>query len=260
MRLALAFLSICLALAAGCVSQSSVRIEPVTDSQGGADGRRRAELHTALAGEYYSRGNFPVALAETRAAIKDDSSYAGAYNMQALVYMELREDRNAREAFERALSLQPNEPEILNNYGWFLCLRDDSKRGLDLLQRAAADTRYVSPEKAWLSAGLCLRRLGRNQEAEEYLHRAVLIRPDLIGALYNLAILTYERGDLNDAETYLLRYMQLNQAPALDALALGVKIARAKSDKTAADSYLQQMKRRYPEAPQTRELLDAKQQ
>ena len=42
--------------------------------------------------------------------------------------------------------------------------------------------------------------------------------------------------------------------------ALGVKIARAKSDKTAADSYLQQMKRRYPEAPQTRELLDAKQQ
>jgi len=256
MRILLAALAL---LAAGCVSQSSSESRPVTDSQA-ADGRRRAEVHTSLAGEYYSRGNFPVALAETRAAIKDDSSYAGAYNMQALVYMELREDRNAREAFERALSLQPNEPEILNNYGWFLCLRDDSKRGLDLLQRAAADTRYVSPEKAWLSAGLCLRRLGRNQEAEEYLHRAVLIRPDLIGALYNLAILTYERGDLNDAETYLLRYMQLNQAPALDALALGVKIARAKSDKTAADSYLQQMKRRYPEAPQTRELLDAKQQ
>ncbi len=258
MRLALAACSISLALAA-CVSQSTVTSTPVTDSKG-ADSRRRAEVHTALAGEYYARGNFPVALQETRAAIKDDSSYAAAYNMQALVYMELREDRNARDAFERALSLQSNDPEILNNYGWFLCLRDESKRGLELLQRATADPLYATPEKAWLSAGLCLRRLGRNQEAEEYLHRAVLIRPDLIGALFNLAMLSYERGAVNDAETYLVRYMQLNQAPAIDALALGVKISRAKSDKAAEDSYLQQMKRRYPEAPLTRELLDPKQQ
>lgn len=260
MRLALAALSIPLALAlCACVSQSSVQNRPVTDSQG-ADGRRRAELHSALAGEYYSRGNFPVALQETRAAIKDDPTYAPAYNMQALVYMELREDRNARDAFERALSLQPNDPEILNNYGWFLCVGGDSKRGMELLQRATTDTLYSTPEKAWLSAGLCLRRLGRTQEAEEYLHRAVLIRPDLMGALYNLAQLTYERGAMSEAETYLFRYMQLNQAPAIDALALGVKIARAKRDSAAEESYLQQMKRRYPDAPQTRELLDKKQQ
>lgn len=257
MRLALAAVSFLLVLA-GCVSQSSVRSEPVTDSQGGADKRRRAELHTVLAGEYYSRGNFPVALAETRAAIQDDASYAPAYNMQALVYMEIREDRNAREAFDRALSLQPNDPELLNNYGWFLCLRDDSKRGLELLQRAASDSQYATPEKAWLSAGLCLRRLGRNQEAEDYLHRAVLIRPDLIGALYNLAILTYERGAMDDAEKYLLRYMQLTQAPALEALALGVNIARAKSDRAAEESFLMQMKRRFPDAPQTRELVESK--
>ena len=255
MRLAPA-LAIVLALA-GCVSQSSVTTAPVTDSQA-ADGRRRAELHTMLAGEYYSRGNFPVALSETRAAIKDDSSYAPAYNMQALVYMEIREDRNAREAFERALGLTPNDPEILNNYGWFLCLRDDSKHGLEMLQRATADTRYATPEKAWLSAGLCLRRIGRNQEAEEYLHRAVLIRPDLIGALYNLAILTYERGALSDAETYLVRYMQLNSTPSIDALALGVNISRAKSDKAAEESYLMQMRRRFPDAPQTRELESKK--
>ena len=259
MRLAFAVLSFPLALAlAGCVSQSSVQSQPVTDNQA-ADGRRRAELHTMLAGEYYSRGNFAVALQETRAATKDDASYAPAYNMQALIYMELREDRNAREAFDRALSLQPNDPEILNNYGWFLCVGGDSKRGMELLQRATTDTRYATPEKAWLSAGLCLRRLGRNTEAEDYLHRAVLIRPDLMGALYNLAVLTYERGAMTEAETYLVRYMQLNQAPAIDALALGVRIARAKHDSGAEESYLQQMRRRFPEAPQTRELLDKKQ-
>ena len=249
MRLALAALALVLA---GCVSQSETRTAPVTDT-GGAGARRRAEVHTRLAGEYYARGNYPVALAEVRMALKDDPKYFPAYNMQGLIYMELREDAQARESFDTALSLSPNNPEVLNNFGWFLCLRNDTDRGLAMMERAAADTLYASPEKAFLSAGLCLRRAGRSAEAEDRLRRAVLIRPDLIGALYNLAELTFERGNPRDAEIYLLRYMRLAQ-PSLDALVLGVRIARAKGDKVAEDSFMQQLRRRFGDAPQLRKL------
>ena len=242
-----------LALAAtACVSQSETQSRPVTDT-GGADARRRAEVHTALAGEYYARGNHSVALAETRLALKDDPTYFPAHNMQALVYMELREDVPARESFNRALSISPNNPEVLNNFGWFLCLRSETERGLGMMQRAANDTQYSSPEKAFLSMGLCLRRAGRAAEAEDSLRRAVLIRPDMIGALYNLAELTYERGNVKDAEIYLLRYMRLAQ-PSLESLALGVRIARAKGDKVAEDSFMQQLRRRFADAPQLNEL------
>lgn len=235
-----------------CVSQSETQTRPVTDT-GGADARRRAEVHTALAGEYYARGNYSVALAEARLALKDDPTYSPAYNMQGLVYMELREDAQARDSFNRALSLSPNNPETLNNFGWFLCLRNETDRGLAMMQRAAGDTLYSSPEKAFLSAGLCLRRAGRAAEAEDHLRRAVLIRPDMIGGLYNLAELTYERGNPRDAEIYLLRYMRLAQ-PSVEALALGVRIARAKGDKVAEDSFMQQLRRRFADAPQLREL------
>ena len=241
-----------LLFAAGCASQSSTETRPVTDA-GGADGRRRAEVHTGLAGEYYSRGNLAVALAETRLALKDDSTYYQAYNMQALIYMELREDVMARESFDAALRLSPNNPELLNNFGWFLCLRNETQRGLDMMVRAANDTLYPTPEKAWLSAGLCLRRYGRNLEAEDALRRAVLIRPDLIGGLYNLALITYERGATKDAEIYLNRYTRV-AAPTLDALVLGVKIARANKDKQSEDSFMQQLRRRFPDSPQLREL------
>jgi type IV pilus assembly protein PilF len=241
-----------LVVAAGCTSQSTTETGPVVDT-GGADGRRRAEVHTALAGEYYSRGNFAVALSETRLAIKDDSTYYPAYNMQGLVYMELREDAMAREAFDRALSLSPNNSEVLNNFGWFLCLRNESARGLPMMQRAANDTQYATPEKAWLSIGLCYRRLGRSAEAEDALRRAVLIRPDMIGALYNLAVVTFERGAVKDAENYLMRYTRV-AAPSLDALVLGVRISRATGDKAAEDSFMQQLRRRFPDAPQLREL------
>jgi type IV pilus assembly protein PilF len=244
--------AVALLLAAACASQSSTESRPVTDSTL-ADARRRAEVHSALAGEYYARGNFAVALAETRLALKDDSSYFPAYNMQGLVFMELREDVQAREAFDKALRLSPNNPDVLNNFGWFLCLRSDTQRGLDMMLRAANDTQYSSPEKAWLSAGLCMRRANRNNEAEDYLRRSVLIRPELIGALYNLAQITYERGATRDAEIYLLRYMRL-ATPSMESLVLGVKVARANNDKVAEDSFMQQLRRRFADAPQLREL------
>jgi type IV pilus assembly protein PilF len=249
MRLFLAALALA---AAGCSSQSTVETRQVTEG-GLADGRRRAEVHTALAGEYYARGNLNVALAETRLAIKDDPSYMQAYNMQGLVYMELREDVMARQSFDQALRLQPNNAEVLNNFGWFLCTRNDTTRGLELLQRAATDSMNITPEKVMLSTGLCYRRMGRNAEAEEYLRRAVLIRPDLIGALYNLALISHERGANQDAENYLNRYMRM-ATPTIDGLVLGVKVARALKDKATEDSYMQQLRRRYPDAPQTAEL------
>jgi type IV pilus assembly protein PilF len=254
MRIAFAVALFAAALA-GCSSQSTVESKPVTDNKG-ADGRRRAEVHTALAGEYYARNNFTVALAEVRSALKDDSSYFPAYNMQGLIYMELHEDAQARESFGQALKMSPNNAEVLNNFGWFLCLRTDPQRGLEMIQRAAADNFYPTPEKAFLSAGLCLRRMGRPQEAEDQLRRAVLIRPDLIGALFNLAVLTYERGALKDSETYLLRYMRLTGTPSLEGLTLGVKIARGLNDSGAEQSYLQQLRRRFADAPEAQELLN----
>jgi type IV pilus assembly protein PilF len=238
---------------AGCVSQERIETGQVTQNQS-VDSRRRAEAHTGLAGEYFQRGNFAVALAETRLALKDDPTYAAAHNMQGLVYMQLREDGPAREAFERALRLDPANAEVLNNYGWFLCLRNDNTRGMELITRAVQDQRYATPEKALLSAGLCLRRQNRNSEAEDYLRRAVLIRPDMLGALFTLAAITYERGAYRDAEVYITRYSRLSP-PSLDGLVLGVKIARANRDKMSEDSFLQQLRRLHPDDPQTRELL-----
>lgn len=238
--------------AAGCVSQTTVETRQVNEP-GVADARRRAEVHTSLAAEYYARGNFAVALQETRLAVKDDATYFPAYNMQGLVYMELREDVPARESFDKALSISPNNPEVLNNFGWFLCLRSDPQRGLAMMDRAATEPLYQTPEKAYFSAGLCLRRQGRNQEAEDRMRRAVVIRPDMVGALFNLAELSYERGAPKDAENYLVRSMRLS-APSIEALALGVKIARANGDKPTEASYLQQLRRRFPDSPQLREL------
>lgn len=242
---------------AGCVAQTTVETRSVQDAQA-IDARRRAEIKTNLAVEYYQRGNMVVALEETRAAIKADPTYASAYNVQGLVFMELREDAQARIAFDTGLRQAPNDAEIMNNYGWFLCLRSEHTRAMELFTRVMANPLYATPEKPLLNAGLCSRIQGRNREAEEYLRRAVLIRPDLAAALVTLAEITFEKGNLKESEAYFSRYTRLVNEPNLPALVLGVKLARGMGDRAAEDSMLQQLRRRFPDAPQTRELLEAR--
>ena len=240
----------------GCVSQNSVQSRPVSEEDRGtvASAHRRAEVHTVLASEYFSRGNFNVALSETQLAIKDDPEYAQAYNMRALIYMELREDTSARASFDRAISLAPKNPEVLNNFGWFLCTRGETDRAVPMLERAAADPLYPTPEKAYLSLGLCYRRIHKDDQAEKYLNRAVTIQPNLIGGLFNLAVIKYEQGRYKEAESFLIRYMRLVPTPPLEALALGARISHATRDSLAEQSYMLQLQRRYPDAPQTHEL------
>ncbi len=241
------------ALAAGCVSQTTVETRSVQDAQVASD-RRRAEIHTSLASQYYQRGALAVALDETRLATRDDPAYFPAYNMRGLIFMELREDAQAREAFEKAISLAPRDADSLNNYGWFLCLRGDPGAGMERFRTVLSDPLYATPEKALLNAGLCSRMVGRNAEAETYLRQAVLHKPDMAGALIGLAEILFDKGAYKESENYLVRYMRLGE-PTLSALVLGVKLARQLGEKVAEDSMLQQLRRRFPEAPQTRELL-----
>ena len=243
----------CALLAAGCVSQTTVETRSVTESAVG-DGHRRAELHTSLAAQYYQRGNLAVALDETRLAEKDDPSYFQTYNVRGLIYMELREDALARASFEKAIELAPRDSDVMNNYGWFLCLRGDRDRAMAYFGRVQADPLYSTPEKALLNAGLCMRMAGHNAEAEDFLRRAVNFKPDLAGALFSLAEILYEKGGMKEAENYLNRYMRLGE-PSLSALVLGVKVARAQGEKAAEDSMLLQLRRRFPDAPQTRGLM-----
>jgi type IV pilus assembly protein PilF len=66
------------------------------------------------------------------------------------------------------------------------------------------------------------------------------------------------QGRVKDAEALLIRHMQVMQASNADALLLGVRIARANGDRTAEVSYMQQLRRRFPDAPQTRAATDSR--
>jgi len=117
-----------------------------------SEARRRARIRTELAMSYYGKGQMQVALDELRNATQADPSYPDAFNAIGLVYMALNERDPADDAFKRALALAPNNPEVNNNYGWFLCRTGRPEKSIPYFQTALRDPLYATPAVAARSA------------------------------------------------------------------------------------------------------------
>jgi type IV pilus assembly protein PilF len=245
-----------MALLAGCAGtgqqgQTAAYVPPPAAE---TDQGTRARIHTELASGYFEVGNYGVALQEANEALKSDSSYAPAYNVLALVYMELRDDAAAEQNFQRALRLVPQDSDTNNNYGWFLCRRQREKESLKYFLTALRNPLYKTPEKAWVNAGVCSRQAGDVAAAEDYFQRAVKMKPNQPQALFNLADLSYRDGRFGQAKTYLGQ-LQREVAPNAEVLWLALRIERQLGNRNAEASYGFQLRKNFPDSRETRALL-----
>lgn len=218
------------------------------------DARTRAKLHTELGSLYLQNGNLPVALEELTIAISIDPDYAKAYATRGLAGFHVREIPFADQDFRRALSLDANDPEINNNYGWFLCQIGREKEAIEFFQRAIKNPLYETPEKAYLNAGACYVRLGDLASAEAYIEHSLRIAPNNPQGLLQLAGINYRRGHLEQAKQELSDLLR-NTEPSAEALWLGVRIERRLGDRVAETRYANQLRRKFPLSPEAQELL-----
>jgi type IV pilus assembly protein PilF len=218
-----------------------------------ASARERARIHTELAGSYYQRGNLGVALSEARIAIKADSGYAPAYNLLGLVYSDLREKDLAEDAFQRALRINPNDPDANHNYAWFLCENKREEESIRYFLLAVRYPLYATPQKSYAMAATCALRKNNEKDAYEYLERALKLDPNYYPALISLAQLKYRRGELDSARGLVVRYNKLAE-PTSESLWLAVRIERKLGDSSASTSYANQLRRRFPGSKEVQDL------
>jgi Flp pilus assembly protein TadD len=107
-------------------------------------------------------------------ALKPD--HAQAYNALGYTLAD-RTDRykEAKQYIEKALTLSPDDPFILDSMGWVLYRMGNAKEGLDFLQRAY--TKRPDPEIA-AHIGEVLWARGQKQDAEKVWRDASKGSPD----------------------------------------------------------------------------------
>jgi len=233
-------------LLAGCAGRDTGPSADIGTMAGDpGDPRNRARVHTDLAAGYYERGSMGIALEELRQATAADASYAPAHGLYGLVYMELRENGQAQDSFERALRIAPNDPDINHNYGWFLCQTGREKESVRYFMQAVKNPLYAVPWRSYSAAGLCTLRLNNAKEAEDYFQRALKLDPDEPAALLKLGEIRYRQGSNEEARKLVARHNKL-VSPTAESLWLALRIERHLGQRVAEQSYANQLRRRFP--------------
>ncbi|GJL74021.1 type IV pilus biogenesis/stability protein PilW [Nitrosomonas sp.] len=239
----------------GCVHEP---IEPsLTPDQIVARANKSARIHTELAAEYFYRGQYKVALEEVDEALKSNADYAPAFSMLGLIYMELEEDSKAQSYFERALRFEPGNPDIHNNYGWFLCQRmpEQMDRAINHFMTALRDPLYDTRHIAYANAGVCELKRNNFSEASLYLRESLSFQPNYRPALVGLIEMDFQRGDAAMARSKLSEFMQKFQ-PTARSLWLGMQIEQTTGNSRAADSYLFQLQKNYPNSKEAKAVRE----
>jgi type IV pilus assembly protein PilF len=232
---------------AGCMTSG--------DPQRKAEPERASQLNLDAAFYYMRQGELKVAKEKLDRSLEQNPRNAMAQATAGLLYHRLGENAKANSHFERAIALEPGNPDILNNFATVLCQQNKFDRGEKYALQTATDGLYKTPERGYLNAGNCARSAGNLKRAEEHYRSALKVRPQFGAALFEMTDLEFKQNNYMSARAFLERYLQVNRADPT-TLWLGVQIERGLGNTAAAGEYARRLKKDYPTAAETKALLE----
>ncbi|MDO8931458.1 MAG: type IV pilus biogenesis/stability protein PilW [Rhodocyclaceae bacterium] len=228
--------------------------QAVSQQTSTTDAQQRAKIHTELGSLYLQDQRFGVALEEGRIAISADSAYAPGYNLLGLVHMYLQEQSAAEENFLKALRLAPGDPEINNNYGWFLCQSDREQQSVNYFLNAIKNPLYTTPAKPLTNLGLCYLKMKDDRLGEDFLFKALRADPGNIQALYWLSDIYYRKGRYSEARLSIGDLHKMMD-PNSQSLWLALRVERKIGDREGEARFASQLRRKFQGSPEYQKLM-----
>jgi type IV pilus assembly protein PilF len=214
-----------------------------------ADAKKRAAVRLQLAANYYQNGQVQIAIDTANASVALDPTNALAYGLLGLMEHDAGHQDLAEDNFRRALALDRDNPDLNNNYGWFLCQSGRARDSIAYFDKAAANPLYQSPARALQNAGICEMQSHEDALAEKYLLRALVADATSPVAKFQLAQLYLRQRRFDRCDFYYDLLVHSVESNA-ETLWLGARIAHAKGDLNAQRGFTEQLQLRFPSSPQ----------
>jgi type IV pilus assembly protein PilF len=158
----------------------------------------------------------------------------------------------AESNFQRGLALAPNDANLANNYGTFLCQNGKPEKGVPYFDAALKIRNNPAPERSMINAGTCSIKAKNYDAAERYLLDALRLNPDLGVTNASLARVYFEKRDYTRAGFFINRLTETSKLDTLSAevLWLAIRIQRKLNDRTAETALVAQLKRQHAISPE----------
>lgn len=241
----------------GC-QMGGVRADGEDDigSLGQTQEKGSGDVYVRLALVYMQQGQLAQALQNIKKGVAADPNNGEAHNVMAIIYSRLGKNDLADKHFRRSKSLQPNNPYTLNAYGSFLCGQKKFKEAEQQFKDALKNPLYKTPEVALTNAGICAKRVKDLDLAEAYLRRALQHNKKFSVALFHMARVSYETGDMISARDFLKRFHQVAKYTP-QSLWLAIQIEQKLGNKNAVASYSMQLRGSFPDSTEVKLLKDS---
>ncbi len=214
-----------------------------------------SDYNTQLGISYLRQGDIPLAKEKLDRALKENPDNPEVHGARAMLFDRMGEPAQADREFKTALSLAPDDPDVSNNYAVYLCQVGRTDDGVRRFEQVARNALYRTPWVAYTNAGVCLRSAKRNPQAVKNFQQALAIRPNFAEAAFQLGDLEFQDGHLTEARKTVDTYLgAFDETP--DLLLLGVRIARAQSDRVAAMLYARKLRLDFPSSTQAKALAE----
>lgn len=128
------------------------------------DDIRTSMLQTDIAIEYFKSNNLNHSMVAVQQALAKNPNNALAWMMLGMTYQADGNAENqpkAKSAFERAIKIDPNNPQIRNNYGQFLLKNRMTSQAVNEFKLAASVISYDNRESAYSNLGFAFLELAK---------------------------------------------------------------------------------------------------
>lgn len=214
---------------------------------------KAGSYYTQLGIGYLQKGRLDLATLNLEKALAENADSAPANHYYALLQERLQDDAKANKHFRKALSVTPNDPDLLNNYGSHLCRTQQYAAAEPLFLKALSDPLYKTPEFAYTNAGICTKKAGNVAQAETYFRKALEKNSRFSEALYQMARLHHEKGEPAKAEAFIYRYNEVASATP-DSLLLCYQVQTRLNETAKADACANALRETFPDSSAARQL------
>ncbi|MDR0805660.1 MAG: type IV pilus biogenesis/stability protein PilW [Enterobacteriaceae bacterium] len=211
-------------LLSGCGHNDSN--ENVTDKQ------QAAEIRLTLGMKYLALGDLQAARINIERAVNyAPQDYRTQLGM-ALYLQSISENESADARYRQALSLAPDNGDILNNYGAFLCTLGQYDAAQNYFDSAAKTTSLEGIANSLENSGYCLLQAGQVDKAQIKLSRALKQAPEKGERVLKMSTTYFQQQKRVEALALLNLYQQVLP---VSAESLWIQIQYAASDNRLND-------------------------
>lgn len=206
-----------------------------------------------LALSYLRKGDTESARRNLKAAMEIDPKSPKVHDAFGVVFTEEGEPEIAEKHYKKAIANDSGYSKARNNYAAFLYEQKRYKEAMKQLKIVTADQLYKERLRAFGNLGQVALKLNDTEAAEEAFSRALKMDKRYSPAMLELAIIHFDRGEIDTAQRYYGQYKALSrQSPR--ALLFGIRLAEQQNDSSARASNALALKNLYPESTEYRQF------